>query len=152
MQRLSSNSTLLLKVFFPTFWSIFFGALALAFLFADYAGPVYLHSFGFKVGVLAFYVSGLAAIYFTIWRLKRVEIDEHFMYVTDYFKTARYPFHNVDEIKSSSFPFARLGRITLGEPGIFGKRQYFIHNKETFERVILNHPELLTKVVDGDEG
>lgn len=151
MQRLSSNSTLLLKVFFPTFWSIFFGALVLAFLFADYAGPVYLHSMGFKLGVLIFYIAGLTAIYFTIWRLKRIEIDDHFVYVTDYFKTARYPFHNIEEIKSSSFPFAQLGRIKLGTTGIFGKQLYFIHNKETFERIIISQPELLHKIVDGDQ-
>jgi len=151
MKRLSANATLFLKIFLPTFWSIFFGALVLAFLIADYQGPAYIKSGSFKIGLVAFYLFGLLAFYLTLWKLKRVEIDNLFLYVTDYFKTARYPFHNIEEIKSNVYPFFNLGIITLAQPGIFGRKIYFIHKKEAFERVIIQTPELMPKVKLEDE-
>lgn len=150
MHRLSSNATLLLKIFLPTFWAIFFGALTLAFIFTDYQGPAYIKTLAFKLGVVGFYLLGLLAFYLTFWRLRRVEFDDHFVYITDYFKTARYPFHNIEVLKSMVYPFFNLGVLRLREKGIFGKKIYFIHKKEAFERIILNSQELLAKTVVED--
>jgi len=146
MKRLSANATLFLKIFLPTFWSIFFGALVLAFLIADYQGPAYIKSIEFKIGLIFFYLIGLLAFYFSFWKLRRVELDDHFLYVTDYFKTARYPFHNIEVIRSYVYPFFNLGVVLLAQPGIFGRKIFFLHKKEAFERVISQTPDLLPKV------
>jgi hypothetical protein len=75
-----------------------------------------------------------------------VEADDFFVYVTDYFRTARYPFHNIEEIKTAAYPFFNLAYIRLKQRGIFGRKIWFIHKSEAFERVVLNHPELLQRV------
>jgi hypothetical protein len=147
MHRLSANVTLFLRLFLPTFWVIFFGALTLAFLFADYQGSPFMQTGVFKMLVVIFYLLGIGAFFLTFWKLRRVELDEHFVYITDFFRTARYPFHNIELIHTASYPFVQLAYITLYEKGIFGKKIYFIHKKEAFERIILQHPELMGKVV-----
>lgn len=146
MKRLSSNSTLALKIFLPVFWVTFFGVLVLAFLLADYQGSTFLKSGTFKVILVMCYLIGCLGLYLTFWKLKRVEADEFFIYVTDYFRTARYPFHSIIEIKTAKYPFFNLAVIQFKEKGIFGKKAYFIHKSEAFERVVLHHPELMEKV------
>lgn len=142
MHRVSSNLTLVLRIFLPIFWAIFFGAFLVALLFVHYEGPGYLHTWQFRLGAVLFYTGGLVIQFFTFLRLRRVEVSDDFLYVTNYLRTARYPFHNVAEIRTTRLPVLNLGSVVLNQPGIFGRKIYFLHSSEAFERVILVHPEL----------
>lgn len=133
MQRLSTNSTLFFKFFIPIFWSVFFGAfLAAIFVYGEEMSSTF-GSTKFRIGAVAFYLSGLVLFYFTLFPLKRVEGDGDFLYVTNYFKTLRYPWQDVECIRESAFLFYKVGTIVLKEKGRFGQKLPFITSKKFYE-------------------
>lgn len=142
MQRVSSNLTLFFKFFVPIFWAVLFGAITIAVWFGSskYFGGVSLNSF--RLGVTFFYLTGLALFVFTLLPLKRVEMDEHFAYVTNYFKASRYPWHNVEAIYVSRFFLLSMVTLELRERGQFGKRIRFIGSQRLFRDFMEEHPEV----------
>lgn len=142
MHRVSTNLTLFYKFFIPVFWTVFSGALTVAILYYpfEYVGNIPAGSF--RIGTALLYLSSLALLAFTVLRLKRVEADDHFFYVTNYFKTARYPFHNITRIVERKFYFFRTATIHFKEPGIFGNRIFFVPSNYRFREFWENHPEL----------
>jgi len=147
MQRLSSNSTLFLKFFIPVFWIVFFGAFTGAILMYnfDYVGNI--PATPFRVGVVVFYISGVAMFAFTLMRLFRVEADGHFFFITNYFKAARYPFHNIKKIEESRFLSFLLVSIYFKQPGQFGKRVTFVANKHLYNSYWEDQPSLREELV-----
>ncbi len=148
MQRLSSNATLLLKFFIPVFWIVFFGAFTLAALFYQYDYVGNTPAIYFKAGVVFFYVTGVLLFVFTLLRLKRVEADAAFFYVTNYFKTARYPFHSIERITVSRFLFLSIGSLYLSEKGVFGKRCLFVPSRRLMEDYWEQYPELREQLLE----
>lgn len=147
MQRLSSNSTLMLKFFIPVFWIVFFGALTIAALAYQYEYVGNTPSIYFKGGMAFAYVTGVLLFAFTLLRLKRVEADEAFLYVTNYFKTARYPFHAIKEIRQSRFLFLSIARIQFVEKGIFGPSCFFVASRKLMQEYLEQHPDVQEKVI-----
>lgn len=150
MQRVSTNATLFLKIFVPTFWIVFFGAVTLAvwtnkaaFFGNIPAGP-------FRWGVLFFFVSGLAVFAFTLMRLKRVEFSPEHIFVTNYFKHFRYSFQDVSSLHESSFLFLKIVTIELKASGSFGKRFTFVASTRLYEDFWLENAELKDLLV-GDK-
>lgn len=141
MHRLSSNATLLLKFFIPVFWIVLFGAVTLAALLYQYEYVGNTPAVYFKVGMVFFYVTGVLLFAFTLLRLKRVEGDADFLYVTNYFKTARYPFHNIGNFRVSQFLFLQLVAFELNESGIFGKRIFFLGSRNLIDAYFTTFPE-----------
>ncbi|MEQ8706173.1 MAG: hypothetical protein RIC19_19735 [Phaeodactylibacter sp.] len=153
MHRLSSNATLLLKFFIPVFWIVFFGVSTLVALFYQYDYVGNTPAIYFKAGMVFFYVTGVLLFAFTLLRLKRVEADGDFLYVTNYFKTARYPFHNVAHLRLSRFLFLQLATVHLHESGIFGKRFFFLGSRHLVEGYFVAYPERKAHLLDeGKEG
>lgn len=145
MRRLSSSVTLFLKIFFPTFWLVFFGAFTIAVLLSGFGkSPLFGLSY-FKLGVLIFYLVGAAIIYFTLMKLKRVEKDHEFLYVTNYIKTLRYPLQEIDHISETNLLLLHLGHITLKAPGIFGKKITFVQSRQKFDDYVKADPLLAQK-------
>jgi hypothetical protein len=146
MRRLSSSVTLFLKIFFPTFWLVFFGAFTIAVLASGFGkSPLFGLSL-FKVGVLIFYLIGATVLYFTLMRLKRVEKDHEFLYVTNYIKTLRYPLQDIDYISETNLILLHLGHIALKSPGLFGKRITFVQSRQKFEDYVKADPVLGQKL------
>ncbi len=143
MQRVSSNATLFLKLFIPTFWIVFFGAFTVMTLLSRTAYFGQFPAVPFKIGTLLFYLSGLAMFYFTLLKLKRVEMDDKFVYVTNYFKHFRYPMHNVEKIEDSDIGFFQTASIRLKTPGHFGSRIVFVVSRPNYEHFWKTHPELM---------
>ena len=142
MQRISTNLTLFFKFFIPVFWLVFFGAfLAAVFIYGDEMASGFA-SISFRLGVIAFYLSGLALFYFTLFPLKRLEADAEFLYVTNYFKTLRYSWDSVEDIKESKFLFFTLGTVTLKEKGLLGKSMRFIASNRNYRQFWEEHPDL----------
>jgi len=146
MDRVSTNWTLFLKFFLPVFWIVFFGAVTLTALFYkfEYIGDI--PAANFRIALVIFYLSGLAMFIFTLMRLKRVEMDPQFVYVTNYFKNYRYPYHNIEQISFSSFLFLSVATIRFKTAGSFGKKIFFVPNMERFRLFLTQHPEVFSEV------
>lgn len=130
-KRISSSFTLFFFLFVPIFWLVFFGAFMVAsFIYSD--ETAFFQSFGYKIGIVIFYLTGVIFFYFTLLRLKRVEIDTDFVYVTNYFKTYRYPFHNIDTITEIDLLLFKLGTIRFKEKGSFGSKIHFLESRIKF--------------------
>lgn len=147
MRRISSSATLGLKIFFPTFWIVFFGSFTIAVLISGIGKSSLIGSWMFKGGVFLFFMLGVAILYFTVLQLKRVEIDHEFVYVTNFFKTFRYPFHNVEKIVENNYVLFYSGAIHLKEGGHFGKKLVFIQSRQKFEDFVKSFPDLASKLV-----
>ncbi|MCI5080487.1 MAG: hypothetical protein MRY78_02275 [Saprospiraceae bacterium] len=142
MQRVSTNLTLFLKFFIPVFWLVFFGAFTILIFAYDLEYVAQIPIVTFRIIAVLFMLSGIALFYFTLFRLKRVEMGEQFVYVTDYFKHVRYPYHNIDRIEESTFGFLKVVSIYLKTPGSFGKRVLFIASGKKYDEFWKNHLEL----------
>ena len=99
MQHVSSSLTLLIEFGIPTAWIVFFGSLTIAMWLTDDIQVVAGMPAGtFRLLLTSFYVTGVLVIYWAMMRLKRVEMDDHFFYVTNYFKHVRYPYHQIEKV------------------------------------------------------
>lgn len=151
MQRVSTNLTLFYKFFIPTFWIVLFGSVT-AMVFIS-PSPAYGDIPGgrFRLGLLLFFLSGVLMLFFTLMRLKRVEMDDLYVYVTNYFKTFRYPYHNIEQIQESKFFFLRLVTISLKEKGFFGQKITFVASNRLYQRFWDSQPELHKKLFAEEE-
>ncbi len=142
MQRISSNTTLFLKIFIPTFWIVFFGIFTLAVVLSNVKQFPLFNFIYFKVGLAAFFLGGLAFLYFTFIQLKRVELDREFVYASNYFKTYRYPYQNVEKIVERDIWLFYLVKIYLKTPGKFGQRLTFILDGAMLKDYLDKNPEV----------
>ncbi len=142
MKRISTNLTLLLRLFLPVFWIIFFGAFTIASWTSKIRFFDTVSGKQFRIELTVFFVVGFIILYFTLMKLRRVELDDHNFYVTNYFKTARYPYENIEKVKVNDFFFFKQYSIHLKTPGYFGKKIAFIVNSKYLKDVLRNHPEL----------
>lgn len=140
IQRISSNWTLFLKIFLPTFWFVFYGAVVIA-IFVMPSNQMNL-SMAMKYGILIFYVSGSIVIYFSLLELKRVEYDQDFLYVTNYFKTVRVPWHNVEKMKERNFLLVKVGVFRFKNAITFGKQIVFVESPSLIKDFRESHPEI----------
>ena len=98
-----------------------------------YFGGVPLQSL--RWGVLFLLVTGVGTFWLAFWPLKRVETDGEYLYVSNYFRTARYHLvEDVARIQLNRFLFARVATIELRGKGTFGKRMRFLTSRKQFER------------------
>ncbi len=142
MQRVSSNLTLFYKFFVPVFWTVFFGAVTLTALLADYAYVGNIPRRTFQLAVVAFFLSGILLFVFTLLRLKRVEMSPDFVYVTNYFKNYRYPYQNIEKLEINRFLLFHTATLHLRQPGSFGRKMTFVANYYRLRDFLDNHPEL----------
>ena len=102
----------------------------------------------FQIGTFLFFASGVIMFFFTLMRLKRVEMDEHFIYVTNYFKNYRYPYHNIEKIEESKFLFLTLVSVCFVAPGNFGKKITFIASNSRYKAFWKKYPERKEQLVE----
>lgn len=148
MQRVSTDLTLFYKFFIPIFWIVFFGAFTISVLALNRAYYGSIAGGPFRIGVVVFFLSSVAGLYFSLMRLKRVEMDEDFVYVTNYFRTVRYPYHNIEKIRESDFLFLKIVNLYLHTPGRFGRRITFVASQSRFRLFWEQHPGLKDGLMD----
>jgi hypothetical protein len=130
MHRLSSNWTLFLKIFLPVFWLSFLGGfLAAAFVSNSIEFP-HITSMKFRIEILLIFVSGIIFFIFTFFRLKRIDAENEFIYVTNYFKTYRYHIENIAEIKVYNHIILKAAHLKFTSKSSFGKKIIFLPNSE----------------------
>jgi hypothetical protein len=140
--NVSSNSTVFLKYFLPTIWTVFFGTLFVVILFAGQVRVGSMDSTIFKFVYGFAFLSIIALLYFTVFKLKRVELNEKSVYVTNYVKIYRYPFSSIESIKSYHYGWSLIYRIELKEAGFFGKRITFLAHKKRLVNFLKENPEV----------
>lgn len=143
MQRLSSNLTLFFKIFVPVSWASFFGLFGLVIFILKPMDEPFLTSTFFRIGYVVAFLAFFAFIYFTIFQLKRVETDNTYMYVTNYFKTIRFPIENVRTMRVTNLGLFKLARLHLQNGGIFGSKIAFLTTRVDFAEFCQRNPSLL---------
>jgi len=123
--NLSSGATLVLRLFLPTVWLVFFGSFMVAGWLSDqpFVGPFPTGTY--RLVTTVFVVAGAIFFRFTVWRLYRVDARSGDLYVSDYFRTLRYPRESVDEVVLFSFGLFHLCRIRLKAKGKLGRTLWF---------------------------
>ena len=148
MQNVSSSFSVILKFALPTCWIVFFGAITVALWFVN-SGPVAgMEASVFRMIMTIFFMLGVAILYWAVMGLKRVEMDEHFFYVTNYFKNIRYPYHQIEKMEEKDYYFFRTIHIYLKQPGQFGKKITFIPGRINFDQFLAEHPDVVAQLDD----
>lgn len=147
MERVSSNFTIVLKMFIPAAWTTFFGFMTVAFLFVEDGflpfggGPIV------RFGFLGIFLIFLMLIYFFLLPLKRVDMAADGVYVSNYFKTYRYRYIDIESIKEQDLLLRKLGTITLKEKGKFGKKIRFLISPVHYQDFINDHPQFFAHLI-----
>lgn len=146
MFQLSSGATLLLRLFLPTVWTVFFGSfMAMGWFWEDpFIGPFPIS--GYRWATTLFVASGLLAIRFTVWRLRRVDADADHLFVSDYFRTLRYARPSVQGISLYPAGPVVLARITLTAPGRMGKVIWFLPARRRLTAFLQEYPHWVLEV------
>ena len=144
MMRISSNATLFLKFFIPVMWTTVVGGLSLVSLVYqfDYIGNMPANTV--RMILLGVFLTGLTFFVATFLRLKRVEMDSHFIYVTNYFKTVRYPYHQIEKISNYNFLLGESQVIKLKQRGIFGRSFFYLVSKHRLKQFLQEQQEIAT--------
>lgn len=128
----------------PIFWGSFLGL----FTIASWNGsiPPLWQGFpllAYKLLLTLFYLGTMGIFYLAFGNLKRVEANESYVYVTNYFKTVRYQWDAVAQVELAG----RTGTLILKEAGTFGKRIRFIASLARMRRFKEALPEVAQKVL-----
>jgi hypothetical protein len=148
MRQLSSNWTMAFGIFFPTLWLAFFGTFLIAIVLTDKdaVGTWSINSLRF--GLAAFVGIFVFIFWKTLFRLKRIDADNEFVYVTNFFKAVRYPHADVEKIEVDKGLIFTFGTVVLRGEGRFGKRLLFLCSRRRLEVFTDENPELKEKVMD----
>jgi len=144
-QSISSGWTLFLKLILPVMWTAFFGTFVGVILFSE--DGAYLVAGGMvtpmiaRIVALTFLLLGISLFYWLFMRLKRVDVDSDFMYVTNYFKTRRYPYHNIEKLVENQYLMFRPVTVYFKEAGTFGKKITFLSSK-SFREFLGERPDV----------
>ncbi len=129
MQRISSNLTIFYKLFLPTFWFIFMGCLTAFVVFSDSQTTPLFPDFNSKMIFLGLFVLFGILIYFSIFQLKRMDANASGFFISNYFKTYKYSFADVEDIKYLDLPFFKLMRIKMKGKTAMGKHFMVLYKK-----------------------
>lgn len=147
MQQVSSNLTLPLRIFFPTFWLVFFGLLTFsAWIVSPESGGA-LANWDIRLGITAFFLTGAGLLYFTLLKLRRVEMSQEFVFATNYFKSVRYPWSDVEKLVQQQFLGFPIVYIHLKAQGSFGRRIVFLGSRSRWQLFLEEFPEIAARVV-----
>ena len=149
MHIVSSSATLFLKFFIPIFWIVFFGLFNIALWVTDkQVGSLPRETF--NIGFTIFFLIGITLLYYALMRLKRVEMDGDFAYVTNYLKTSRYPWHNIEKIVERDYLFFKSIDLYLKTPGQFGKKMTFVASQKRFNEFLKSNPVIIAQFIDSE--
>jgi hypothetical protein len=127
-RTLSSGRTFLLKFVFPTVWVAGFAAgTALLFTaggFTDRNGfPTPPEMKWIFLGVT---VAGALVLYWFCIRLKRVDVDEHWLYVSNFTREIRIPLADIEEVTENRWVSSRPVTVQFRRENEFGSEIIFM--------------------------
>jgi hypothetical protein len=118
--RLSSLQTFPIKFIFPPLWIGLFGFGALGSLFAQRADQ------GASLALFLVWIAGSAFIYWSCIRLKRVSVDDHFLYVSNYLKEISIPLSDISGVTEFAWINSHPVTIHLKFATEFGDKIVFM--------------------------
>lgn len=148
MQVVSSKWTLSLKLLLPTFWFCFFGGSLLMLLFTDLTniGEPFTPLTA-RLTMLSFVLSSAGIYYLFFLPIKWVAMDEEFIYVSNFFKSAKYTYDSIDKFEESRFLFWNKVSIQFHNKGIFGQKIIFFRSYYWLY-FLKKHPAVLQKLIN----
>jgi hypothetical protein len=129
---ISSNSTLVYKLFLPFFVSAVLIALCLA-AWTDEQGGVFTSLVPTPIGNIIFSLLTLGWLWLAwnkLWTLRRVEIDDTNIYVSDYWNTTKYALSDIEAVKQRKTLWLPMATIILKGKGRFGRDIRFIKGRD----------------------
>jgi len=148
LRRVSNNITIFLKLFVPTFWFVFFTSFLVALFFIDPDSIPFMGSWQFKTGYIATYLVFALFLYFTFFKLLRVDMGPEKFFVSNYIKTYSYNYVDIEKIQESNYGLFRLISIRLKSRGSLGSKITFIPSYKNYEFFVENNPDLFSHLVD----
>ena len=146
--RVSSSLTLFFKIFFPTFWSVFFGSfLILILFFGEQLGYAFTR-IEVKAGFVVVFAGFFFLMYFTVMRLKRIELTHESFYVTNYFRTYRYTFDSLADVRVTDFIVGKILTLEFNSKAAFGKKVFCILRGSVWESFLATHPEVFSHLLE----
>jgi len=146
MTRLSSNWTLFHKFFIPTFWIVLLGACVVATWIMDISTFASMRPTTFGIILTTIYLLGILYFYSFTLRLKRVEIDEQYIYITNYFKNYRYPHEDIDYVEERLRPLFSRSTVHLKGSGSLGNKITYIPVKTWLQDFLREHPSVYIEI------
>lgn len=125
---LSSNKTLMWRVFVPVFGTVFLTVLSFAYILTtdDDSYTPFVPALWAKALAAMLWLGWLYFVYRALWRLHRVDADDTHFYVTNYWNTVRYSWDGVDFLEEKRRLGRRVVNIHLRSAGRFGKKISFL--------------------------
>ena len=147
MQRISSQLTIILRIMLPTGWLTLILSIVIL-LGWTVRGKAGLMANPFIwIGLLLILGTGFAFIKFILWHLYRIDMDERYLYVSNYFKTYKYELTDIESILDSKILPGRIFCIRLKSKGSFGKNIYFLASQVLWKDYIATHPKQMGPLI-----
>jgi len=147
MQRISSQLTIILRIMLPTGWLTLILSIVIL-LGWTVRGKAGLMANPFIwIGLLLILGTGFAFIKFILWRLYRIDMDERYLYVSNYFKTYKYELTDIESILDSKILPGRIFCIRLKSKGSFGKNIYFLASQVLWKDYIETHAKQMGPLI-----
>ena len=148
MQRVSSQLTIMLRIFVPTVWFTFVLSIAILLTWSIRGKAGLLANPIIWIALLLILGTGFVFIYF-LWKLYRVDMDDRFVYISNYFKTYKYPYTDIASIRDANIGKNRIYVIELKSKGSFGQKIHFLASQVLWNDFIKTHPAQLAPLLAG---
>jgi hypothetical protein len=132
MRLISSNTTLLYRLFLPMFVTATLIAFCCAF-WTDEDGGFLSNYLPANVGNIILTSSVFIWILFAykkLWNLRRVSIDDQNLYISDYWNTTKYSIEDIESISEHKTLWLSMAVLRLRGKGRFGRDIKFIKGRE----------------------
>jgi hypothetical protein len=125
---LSSTLTLFWRVFIPVFGTVFLMGFSLGIWLTEKEELTvpFIPVDWLRYILLALLAAWLWFVWRTLWRLKRVDGNDTYAFVTNYWITVRYPWTDVEQITATRRFGRRIAHLRLKAPGRFGPTISFL--------------------------
>lgn len=141
MQRISSNFTLILKILIPTFWISLFTLFTIAVFVSSRDTLPIFHQPVFRWGWVVIYVGMITVMYLTVMQLKRLEMDDTKMLISNFFKTYITGFENINKVHISNYALFKIATIHFNEKTKLGKKASFLLSKPRYMEFLQMYPD-----------
>ncbi len=151
MQRVSSQLTIALRIALPTAWMTLILSITILLGWTVRGKAGLLANPIIWISLLLILGTGFILIKFILWRLYRIDMDDRYIYVSNYFKTFKYELEDINIITESKILPGRVYCIRLKSKGSFGKNIYFLASQVLWKDYIDTHPEQMKPLLQKPE-
>jgi len=81
-------------------------------------------------------------IYFTIFKLLRFDVGNEEFYISNYFKTYKYNFKDVESINTTNFLFINLLKINMRQKSSLGRTFNVLYKKAYWDQFAKNNSQI----------